>query len=67
MGLAFVIILPLGALLIRVLKFKGSIWIHVACQLVGWVLMLAGLAMGIRVGKIIDRVRPHSCSHVERT
>lgn len=56
MGLAFVILFPLGALFIRVLKFKGSVWAHVVCQLVGWVLMLAGLATGIRLGKIIDQV-----------
>lgn len=56
MGLAFVILFPLGALFIRVLKFKGNVWAHVVCQLVGWVLMLAGLATGIRLGKIIDQV-----------
>jgi hypothetical protein len=56
MSIAFVIIMPLGALLIRTLKFKGGVWVHVACQLLGWVLMLAGLALGVRTGKIIDRV-----------
>ncbi|KAH7131462.1 integral membrane protein [Dactylonectria estremocensis] len=61
MGLAFVIIFPLGALFIRILKFKGSVWAHVACQLVGWVLMLAGLGTGIRLGNIIDRL--HNNAH----
>ncbi|KAH6990267.1 integral membrane protein [Ilyonectria destructans] len=61
MGLAFVILFPLGALFIRVLKFKGSVWAHVVCQLVGWVLMLAGLATGIRLGKIIDQL--HNNTH----
>jgi hypothetical protein len=57
MGLAFVVVWPLGALLVRVFKFKGSVWLHVACQLIGWILMIAGLVFGIRVGRILDRVR----------
>ncbi|KAK2760332.1 hypothetical protein FQN54_002400 [Arachnomyces sp. PD_36] len=61
MGVAFVIILPLGAILVRLLKFKGAVWVHVACQLIGWVLMLAGLATGIKVGKILDRL--HNNGH----
>lgn len=56
MGLAFVIIFPLGALLIRALKLKTNIWAHVAVQSAGWILMIAGLATGIRLGKILGRV-----------
>jgi len=57
MGLAFVVILPLGAVLIRVVRSRVSVWIHAACQLVGLALTIAGLAMGIRMAKILDRVR----------
>lgn len=56
MGIAFVVVLPLGAMLVRFLKFKGSVWVHAGCQLVGWVLIIAGLAMGIRIGNILDIV-----------
>lgn len=59
MGIAFVLAFPLGALLIHVLKSKLRVWIHISLQLTGWVLMLAGLATGIRVGKILDRVCLH--------
>lgn len=63
MGLAFVIVLPVGAVLSRVLKSRFGVWIHAACQLAGLVLMLAGLAMGIRMAKILDRVRHPLCLH----
>lgn len=56
MSAAFVLVFPLGILSIRVLRFKGAIWVHAACQLIGWVLMIAGLAMGIRMARIIDIV-----------
>jgi hypothetical protein len=56
MSLAFVVLYPLGAFLIRGLNFKGSVWIHVACQLLAWVFMIVGLVFGIRLGKILDRV-----------
>lgn len=56
MGIAFVVLFPLGAFLIRFVRSKHAIWIHAGCQLVGWVLMIAGLATGIKMGKILDRV-----------
>ena len=60
MGLAFVVVLPGGAILMRLLSTKGktAVWVHVVIQLVGWVLMISGLAMGVKVGKILDRVSP---------
>ncbi|KAK2740718.1 hypothetical protein FQN55_008772 [Onygenales sp. PD_40] len=61
MGVAFTIMFPLGALLVRALKTKETVWVHVAFQLVGWVLMIAGLATGIKVGKILDRL--HNNAH----
>ncbi|KFY07249.1 hypothetical protein V492_07320 [Pseudogymnoascus sp. VKM F-4246] len=58
MGLAFVVVLPSGAILVRLLSSKGktAVWLHVGLQLVGWVLMISGLAMGAKVGKILDRL-----------
>ncbi|KLJ08563.1 hypothetical protein EMPG_15991 [Blastomyces silverae] len=61
MSIAFVIIFPLGALFVRTQKIKGGVWIHAACQLIGWILTIAGLATGIRVGKILDRL--HNNAH----
>lgn len=56
MGLAFVVIFPIGAVLVRAVRTKNAIWIHATCQLVGWILMIGGLVCGIKMGKILDRV-----------
>ena len=47
MALAFVICFPLGALIIRVFSFKGSIWLHVGVQMLGYALAMVALVMGI--------------------
>lgn len=57
MGLAFVVVFPLGSFIIRSSKTRNMIWFHTACQLVGWGMMLGGLATGIKMGNILDRVR----------
>jgi hypothetical protein len=56
MGIAFGIIFPLGAILLRVIRSKYGVYAHISAQLIGYALMIAGLATGIRVGKILDRV-----------
>jgi hypothetical protein len=58
MSITFVIVFPTGAFLIRLLKLKGSraVWTHAGLQLAGVVMLLAGVAEGVRMGKIIDRV-----------
>ncbi|KAF7125598.1 hypothetical protein CNMCM5793_001837 [Aspergillus hiratsukae] len=61
MSVAFVLILPFGATLLCLFKSKHAVWIHVGIQLTGWGLMLGGLATGLRVGKIIDRL--HNNTH----
>ncbi|KAL5365357.1 hypothetical protein BJX96DRAFT_169032 [Aspergillus floccosus] len=61
MSIAFVVIFPLGAILLRVPQSKISVSIHIACQILGVALMIAGLATGIRVGKILDR--SHNNAH----
>ena len=61
MGLAFVVFFPTGAILIRALKFEGAIWVHVASQIIGWVLMISGLAIGTRMATIIDEVSLPTC------
>lgn len=57
MGLAFVIIFPVGVLALRVARGKTAVWMHVVCQLLGWVMMIGGLATGVRMARIIDMVR----------
>ncbi|KAL2833543.1 hypothetical protein BJY01DRAFT_259869 [Aspergillus pseudoustus] len=61
MGIAFGIIFPLGAILLRVIQSKFGVYAHISAQLIGYALMIAGLATGIRVGKILDRL--HNNGH----
>ncbi|RDW90123.1 cytochrome b561 domain-containing protein [Aspergillus mulundensis] len=61
MGIAFGVIFPLGAILLRVIRSKYGLYAHIGCQLLAYVLMIAGLATGIRVGKILDRL--HNNGH----
>lgn len=56
MGLSFAVFFPLGALLLRAIKGKWAVRAHVACQMLGWICMLAGLGTGIRLASIIDYV-----------
>jgi hypothetical protein len=56
MGIAFVVLYPLGAFLVRTLRFKGAVWIHVVCQMMAWIIMVAGFVMGRKSGKILDLV-----------
>lgn len=63
MSLAFVVVMPFGVLLIRVIKPERRVWIHAFCQMVGWLLMVAGLATGGRIAKIQHRVSLLSISY----
>ena len=50
LGLAFVIVYPLGAILVRVLSFKGAVWVHAGTQVFAYALALAGLGLGVYIG-----------------
>jgi hypothetical protein len=56
MSLVFIVLMPVGVFVIRLCKGKNAIWIHAGWQTLSWILIIAGLASGIRVGKILDRV-----------
>lgn len=47
LGLAFAIMYPLGAAMIRALRFKGLLWFHAGWQVFAYVLTLAGLGLGL--------------------
>ena len=56
MGLSFVVLFPAGAVLIRTLSVKQTLWIHASCQMIAWCLMLVGFATGMRMGNILHEV-----------
>ena len=47
MGLAVVLFLPLGALVMRLPNSKNMLWVHAACQILGMVVLTLGFAMGV--------------------
>jgi len=47
MSLAFLIFFPFGALTIRFLSVKGTVWIHAASQLFAYALAIAGMGIGV--------------------
>lgn len=57
MSIAFVIIFPLGAWIARLVRSSKTVWLHASVQLIGWMMMIAGLAIGTRMATIIGRVR----------
>lgn len=57
MALAFTVIFPLGVFGIRLLKsLHQPMWLHVAWQGLGWMIMIAGFAVGVRMANIVDLV-----------
>lgn len=58
MGLAFAIFFPIGGIIIRVLSFRGLIWVHAGLQLLTYALALAGMGLGVYIAiKPNDQVR----------
>jgi hypothetical protein len=55
MAIVFVILYPLGALLMPVL---GRWWAHAAFQAVAWLLMWAAFGLGIKYAKVLNIVSP---------
>lgn len=62
MGIAFVIVYPLGAILIRLLSFSGLIWVHAGTQIFAYVLASTGLGLGVWIALKPERqVRIKKC------
>jgi hypothetical protein len=59
-GLAFVGILPIGAILVRLASFSGLAWIHGGLQIFGYIIFIAASGLGIYIANISDRMDdPH--------
>jgi hypothetical protein len=58
-GLAFIAILPLGAILVRLTSLGA--WIHGGLQIVGYIIFIAAAGLGIYIAKASDRLNdPHA-------
>ena len=49
LSLVFVIIYPVGAMVIRLLSFRYLVWLHAGIQLFAYMLALAGLGLGVYI------------------
>lgn len=49
MGLAFALLFPTGSFLIRLLSFRGLVWVHAAFQMFTYAIALAGLGLGVYI------------------
>jgi len=47
MSVAFVILFPLGAIIIRTLHHPKTLWIHAAIQVFSWIAVLSGMGLGL--------------------
>ena len=52
MAFTFVVVFPLGALLIRYASVKGVVWVHAAVQGFGYILAFTGLGLGVYIAII---------------
>lgn len=60
-SIAFVAIFPIGAMLIRLVSFKGLVWIHAGLQIFGYVIFIAAAGIGIFVANKNDYLlEPHA-------
>ena len=60
MSLAFVIFFPAGSFVIRLGKFKGTVYVHAGIQMFAYMMALAGLGLGAYVAHAPTKVgRPN--------
>ena len=54
MSLAWVVVFPLGAIIIRLFSFSNLVWVHAGIQAVGYMMAIAGLGLGAWVGTAVE-------------
>lgn len=57
MGLAFAVVFPLGATVLRLLNYRGQIWVHAGFQTFAYLLALAGFGLGVWIAVETDQVQ----------
>lgn len=57
-ALAFVILFPSGAILMRLASFPGLVWVHAAFQVFAYLVYVAGFGLGVYIANEMDLVSP---------
>ena len=53
---AFVLLFPMGAMIIRLLSFKGVVWLHAGWMVTTYVIVLAALGMGVWIAVVTQQL-----------
>ena len=56
MGIAFIGLFPLGAIMIRLLSFPGLVYVHAAIQILSLLLAIVGLGLGVWLARTTHNV-----------
>lgn len=56
MGIAFLGLFPLGAIMIRLLSFRGLLYVHAAIQVLALILAIVGLGLGVWLAQKVQDV-----------
>jgi hypothetical protein len=66
-ALAFVILFPSGAILMRLASFSGLIWVHAAFQVFAYLVYVVAFGLGVYIANEFDMVsssrRARHCTH----
>ncbi len=57
MCVAIIILMPLGGVLLRLVRGKRAVWIHASIQLLAICFLIAGFGMGVRSEQLTSTVR----------
>lgn len=56
MGVAFGILFPMGAIVLRMFNFKGLIWFHAGWQILAYIISLAAFGLGVWMAVVSDKL-----------
>ncbi|TVY38396.1 hypothetical protein LSUB1_G006367 [Lachnellula subtilissima] len=57
--IAFVLLMPMGAMAIRLLSFKGLLWAHAGCMILAYSISIAGMGMGIWIALTVNKLNTY--------
>ncbi|TVY23976.1 hypothetical protein LHYA1_G008025, partial [Lachnellula hyalina] len=57
--IAFVLLMPMGAMAIRLLSFKGLLWAHAGCMILAYSICIAGMGMGIWIALTVNKLNTY--------
>nr|OQO27787.1 hypothetical protein B0A51_05845 [Rachicladosporium sp. CCFEE 5018] len=56
-SLAFLVVFPIGGILVRVANFSGLVWVHAGLQMLAWLIYLVAFCMGVWLATNTDDIK----------